>query len=74
MVTDILKILSGYNDFRKDCHENIENPKDKFAGPLAQGVSDNQQRFPSTHQPITHQLINPSTHQLTLPFHSPIAL
>ena len=39
----------------------------EFAGPSAQGVSDNHQYFPSTHQPIdpsTHRFNSSSTHQL----------
>ena len=43
-----------------------ENKSTKFAGPLAQSVSDNRPLNPSTHQPINSSIqpINPSTHRL----------
>ena len=49
-------------------------PKSKFAGPLAQSVSDNGPLFPSTHQPINSSIqpINPSTHRLIDSTHQPI--
>ena len=45
--------------------DSIRSLNKKFAGPLAQSVSDNGPYFPSTHQPInsSNQLINSSTHQ-----------
>ena len=62
--------------------ESMRQPKKKFAGPSGQGVSDNRHSFqsthqlinPSTHQLSSHQLIIPSTHPTALQPYSSIAL
>ena len=54
------------SDFEYKNDEKLYPEVKKFAGPLAQCVSDNGPLNPSTHQLIdsTHQPINPSTHRL----------